>query len=54
MQAANYPLPAVSASGQKVLPLGFVAADRAGQAICAWGCLTLYTLDQLMLHFFNL
>lgn len=33
MQAANYPLPAVSESGQKVLPLGFVTAT-AGQAVC--------------------
>ena len=33
MQAANYPLPAVSESDQKVLPSGFVAADKTGQAI---------------------
>lgn len=42
MQAANYPLPAVSVSGQKVLPLGFVAPNK-GQAIYASGCLALCT-----------
>lgn len=34
MQAANYPLPVVSESGQKVLPSGFVTAKTAGQAVC--------------------
>lgn len=33
MQAANYPLPAVSKSGQEVLPSGFVAANKTGQAV---------------------
>lgn len=43
MQAANYPLPAMSDSGQKILPLGFVASYESGQenGIC-FG--TLHTL----------
>ena len=38
MQAANYPLPAESANGQKVLPMGFVAANKGQAIICMlWG-----------------
>lgn len=45
MQAANYPLP-VSATGQKFLPLGFVASYDSGEAHAdAAGCLYAYHPD---------